>query len=760
MIHYRYMCLGVLFLFASILSASEVGDTVRQWLVKDYSSGTRTGVMVQIGKKVYNEATLVSATDSSVHIRAKGLDGALPWKLLGDEGVCLLAERLISKAPTEICEAWLRLSLACERGKEKGFRRAYNNLWKTDKEAALRIKTAMLEAENETEKEPALAAKKKKKKSKKASTDEDLLKVIGNIFDEEGEIDRKAYVREAKIYNGASLMRKFGPQYEYFHKDDEETEEFPEIWLRPDVGSHNNPTGYKAPFQIGPWRKVHGGYSSTVSQVLYLPEQKGDPGVDRVYVGCNANGCYWQKPFHWRPGGSHPEPAVKHDGYVQMAGGILDKPVGVARGFGKWCNAALMVFSNGMLAAGGSNTSQDRHPKFQFPPHKVPTAITLTSQNEFALVTIWDVKELKGQVAVLSMESGYAAGDGLMSIYSWPEKYPGLCNPGGFREIKLLGYLDLPDMAAPTAIASWCNARWWGGHLSTKESLSDQSVRDKWRAGLDRKAGLPYQGGCDAGYAVVASRSEDKIVFIDLGPLFRYMSTMYFTTAENFAVTRNLGPGADQWPKTFEAAPMSKPRVSKPIKVKKPTVVACSSFGSRGSWWGKQHGDGCRAYVGCMDGVLRIFATDAIASADPAAAKVPIAEVGAIRIGRNPTCITHDKTKYSKAENSIWVVSRGDRIVQRISLTASSATINLTIKDKRLIDPVWADVTDNHSNRGKILLVCDFMGKKLTGYRYEEVKLTTGEIIGMGPEEKDPVECTGSMEFPGHPFGVSCSNVN
>ena len=69
-------------------------------------------------------------------------------------------------------------------------------------------------------------------------------------------------------------------------------------------------------------------------------------------------------------------------------------------------NCSLMLFANGMLAAGGSNTSQDRHLEVPVPgPQQVPTAITLTAQNEFALVTIWDIKELKGQVAVLAMES-------------------------------------------------------------------------------------------------------------------------------------------------------------------------------------------------------------------------------------------------------------------------------------------------------------------------------------------------------------------
>jgi hypothetical protein len=249
-------------------------------------------------------------------------------------------------------------------------------------------------------------------------------------------------------------------------------------------------------------------------------------------------------------------------------------------------------------------------------------------------------------------------------------------------------------------------------------------------------------------------------VFIDLGPLFRFMAKMYFSGPENFAITRNLGPAPDQWPMEFEEAPESKPRVSAPIRVKQPTAVLCSSFGSSGRWFGHQSGIGCRAYVACMDGSLRIYSTDALADVSPAAARVPIAQVGAIAVGRNPTCLVYDRTKFGDGKNAIWVVSRGDRSIQRVNLVGNAMSIDLTIRDQRLMDPVWADVSDNHSNRGKILVVCDFEGQRLTGYRYEPVTLTTKEVVGMGPTGTDAVECTGSLELPGYPISISASNVN
>jgi hypothetical protein len=595
-----------------------------------------------------------------------------------------------------------------------------------------------------------------------ASTTDDARQALVAVIGKDGKPMRSAYLREATSFDAQSMYRRLGPDYAFFHKKDAKPEKFPEVWLRPDIAAHKNPTGYESPYQIGKWITEAGGFSSSVSQLFYVPEGKGDHGVDRVYVGGNANGCYWQKPYLWPPGGSHPEPAVTQAGYNAMAGGFLGGPVAQARAYGVWTNDSLMVFQSGVLAIAGSNTSQDRYQQFQFqfPPHKVPTAICLTSQNEFALVTIWDIKELKGQVAVLALESGYAAGDGLMALYSWHESYPGLCNVGGFRFAKLLGYLDLPGIYAPTAISAWSNARWWGEHISTKEGLATQAARDKWRAGLEGKGPLEYQGGCTTGYAVVASRSENRIAFIDLRPLFMLMAKMYFTSEENFTKTKDQGQGAKQWPYTFEAAPECRPKVSPAMVSKQPTAVACSPFGSSGSWFGHQNGRGCRAYVAGMAGTLSVYATDSLADDQTASQNVPIALLGSVPVGRNPCSIAYDRTQFSAHKNALWIVSRGDRKLQHLIFGAEAPEIDLTISDSRLLDPVEADVTDNHSSGGKILMVCDYAGRCLTGYRYEKVTLTTKEEVFMGPAGKDPFECTGSLMVNGYPFSVCASNVN
>jgi hypothetical protein len=67
-------------------------------------------------------------------------------------------------------------------------------------------------------------------------------------------------------------------------------------------------------------------------------------------------------------------------------------------------------------------------------------------------------------------------------------------------------------------------------HISTKEGLTTQAARDKWRNGIEGKGLLEYQGGAN-GYAVVASALENKIVFIELRPPFQQRPRCNFTTA-------------------------------------------------------------------------------------------------------------------------------------------------------------------------------------------------------------------------------------
>jgi len=62
----------------------------------------------------------------------------------------------------------------------------------------------------------------------------------------------------------------------------------------------------------------------------------------------------------------------------------------------------IIAFQSGLLATFGTNTSRGEV-TLQLDPGKVPTAISVTDAGEFALVTVWDTINLKGQVAVIAL---------------------------------------------------------------------------------------------------------------------------------------------------------------------------------------------------------------------------------------------------------------------------------------------------------------------------------------------------------------------
>ena len=84
------------------------------------------------------------------------------------------------------------------------------------------------------------------------------------------------------------------------------------------------------------------------------------------------------------------------------------------------------------------------------------------------------------------------------------------------------------------------------------------------------------------------------------------------------------------------------------------------------------------------------------------------------------------------------------------------------LRDTRLQDPVFLEVSDTHGIETSLLTVADFAGRKIINYRYSPVIFATqgGAKFGMGSDGKDEFECGGVMELPGSPFSLSATNVN
>ncbi|HWN96305.1 MAG TPA: hypothetical protein VNT99_14825 [Methylomirabilota bacterium] len=549
-------------------------------------------------------------------------------------------------------------------------------------------------------------------------------------------LDRAAIRRDLQDFSLAGLDRRLGPDYASYRSNGP-AETLPNVWMAP---SRQDPGGRR--YQLGgPWVLDPGMYSSTQGQTLFAPEP-GNFGVDRVTVLEWANGCFSERPEPPWWGGFRPEPVSQS--WINAAGGNPGSPIAMARAMGGWANCGVILFSSGLVGSAGTCTAWGTNPTWQFPPGKVLTAVAVTSKSEFALVTICDVKSKKGQLAVLALQGGGWS----PFVHDWSDPYPCLPSTAWLSGMKLLGYIDLPGVEFPTAVAAAGNDvnRWVFGPDRNVGYLamwnpSQQPTRDSFRTG--QNAGFVST----AGYAVVISKHENKAVFIDLQPLFKRVSDLHFTTPENFQKTRNLGPGPTQWPYTFDADPAWKPAIVKVIDVPQPTaVVASLSRGNR-----------ARAYIASMDGTVGGYQLGGLANTSNA---LPgqIVRVSNTQVGRNPTCLTQQKF----VTDTIMAVSRGDREIAWIKDDLAGTRVIRRLRDARMLDPVAAEMADTMGIEASIITVADFRGRKILNYRFGRVvfELQGGAIFGMGPAGLDEFECGGTLDFPGSPFCISATNVN
>ena len=552
-------------------------------------------------------------------------------------------------------------------------------------------------------------------------------------------LDRAAIEKELTDFSLDGMDRRLGPDYAFYHRQGPQ-EQFPDVWMPP---AKQDPGG--RPYQIGgPWTKAAGDYSSTQGQILYVPDRGFFP-VDRVTIIEWAHGCFAEAPLAPWHGGFRPEPASKK--WMQAApGGEVGMPIAMARGMGYWANNGLAIFSSGLVAAGGTVTARGLEPTGQFPPNKRPTAISITNKSEFALVTLYDTEKRAGQVAVLSMGvNGKKTG----FVHEWQDEHAwSLPSVGLFSEMKLLGYIDLPGIEFPTAVCAVgndmnnrMNGRDGNAGLLREYDLAKQADRDVFLKGSNARY------GSTAGFAVVIGKYDNKAAFIDLQPLFQKVREMYFTTQENYDKTRDSGPEPKQWPYTFEADPAWKPPVVKVVDVPRPTAVIASLAG----------GAKARALVASEDGKVGVYTVGGLAT-DAPAAPAEITRAAEAVVGRNPTCLAYQKY----TSDTIIAVSRGDREIAWIKYSEKDAGVFRRLRDARLLDPVFVEVSDTHGIQTPLLTVADFKGRKILNYRYGTLVFATqgGAKFGMGPDGTAEFECGGVLEFPGSPFCISATNVN
>ena len=519
--------------------------------------------------------------------------------------------------------------------------------------------------------------------------------------------------------------------------------------------------GDKVTWQVGgPFSSDPGDYSSNQGQYAFVPADAGKyVGIGTLELLAQRNNTFTYAP---QPSWTLPDPNVRMAtvGTSEYYG--AGAPAAMGRCYGTTCAQAVIAFADGTIGVWGSNTTPTRL-KTKLDAGKVPTAVALTNGGEFALVTVWDTVNLKGQVAVIALAASQYHQD-------WPADYPGLQNLGTYTFMKLLGYVDLPaGMAAPTDISAATGVlpesyhRFYPPTASGGKTCSPNFVMQNvmpLNVEDNRQTFMP--GGCNygsyahGGVAVVTSKSEGKAAFINLKPLFDYYESMYFTSASNFAQTSNLGQAASQWPYPFSAVQSQMPTVIKTVDLgKRPTAVKVSP-------WTTQ-----RAWIATEDGTLQMYGIGTYQTNGAGATPADIVLKGSMAIGKNPTALAYSKHEPEGGDpmiDSLIVVSRGESKIQWVKFSAdrNSGSIRRTLQDSRLKDPVWAEDNDSHGTDSYVLTVADYAGAQVANYRYGPVTFGSnsgGACQSPGCGMSGQFEYGGSFAVPGGVFQVTGANV-
>lgn len=558
----------------------------------------------------------------------------------------------------------------------------------------------------------------------------------GAIFTSDGTFVPDEYVRQARLWDRDTIDCRLGPDFETLHPD--APEDRPTAWEPPHMPS---PDGW----YLCPTHELSGtcdpgcDYGSTAGQVLYAPDDPSDPGVDRVQTYAYESGRICEAPLSggWLQG-PHPDPGI------DVWSTALGRPIGFPNGFSQSemheTNAGIMIFPDGLVAATGNQTAGDTKPYFQLPANEVPTAVSLTLFNEFAFVTIWDTDALAGKIAVFALRAVEPA------AFSVP--YFGLANEGGFTNIQLLGYIDLPDMKTPTGIsANGNNGGTPGGHVIGFEfgnMMDDPAVRQAF-ARDDNERWVPTKG-----HAVAISRWEGKATFIDVTPLFQFVRKVYFGSDADWQLAKNQ----EVWPFSFESNPEMVPQVVATLDVEKPAAVRIGNMPDNSPGLGAPF----KAWIADQPGTLHFFDMTAFASDPRPVPAESIVEIATLEVGETLTAMS-----LLGWNNDAVLASRGDRSVAWVHVGETEATVTTRLRDTRLQDPVRVDSND----RGPVVTVADFHGKQLVTFRVGRTEDNGGKPpanYGCGEAGADTdcvsFECGGVLPIAGMPFFVGTTNVN
>jgi hypothetical protein len=599
------------------------------------------------------------------------------------------------------------------------------------------------------------------------------------IFDGNGNVNPTAYVNAAKAYGTAAMIaERFGNPWSAYH-----SKVTAPTWSQAPSIKYLNPKNQYEWFYYsrGVPCTPPDDYSSNYAQVAYVTDPAvaaSQPGVDGIQTLDKAH-CVWagQPQLYWPVGGGHdghptvtlkPDVVSQHNSYgmpkqpdlvsQRNPYGMPQQPVEVTRAYGasEAAGCSYMVFQSGQVACGeGGNTGQDFYYFKPFPSSFVPTSASVTNNGEFLLVTGWNTSSHQGQLAVVAIGSSKPAGD--FWSYEWTETYPGFRNYSLPVFNKLLGIITLPGMAAPTAVEAVGN---WvfhpgaflpGSRVPGKFPLSDQG---NWQCFVNGLCKGMYD---TRGFALVASRYENKVLLLDLTPLFKTISDGMFTSWDTFRTNvGNTGTGPGQWPPTFAESGSTTPRVVKTMTFAgQVSAISASLYPDN------------KAFIATEDGTLHVWDVDGLQTGTGTGANAH--EVSGVMVGKNITRIAHMKHWMPTdivdglVRYQYIALSRGDKTVSWIDMSNGVPAVLRVLSDSRLVDPISVEDNNNHLTQSDLIDIADYGDKNVKGYRYGPVIFhgvgNPPPVFGMGPSGNDPFEYEGSYATPTGPFSISGENV-
>jgi len=586
------------------------------------------------------------------------------------------------------------------------------------------------------------------------------------ILDTNGAIDWTEYANVASNYNQREILDyRFGPRYSHYH---EAPETIPTVYSNSTSDGWHNGGWPRRPTssEFVEWYSEGGQFA--LSPDAGAPTE-WQPGVAQCWNGglwgfkdpinppyALLNHLTYDNVTTMYGSRSLPDPGPVSSLWTSTSGGSVPAPpVTVVRTHARAGVTGFIIYNNGLIGVCGTGNEYYHWgiagytPRtcLMLPAGKVPTAAVVTACNEFLLVTVWDVTQRKGQVAVIAIK-----GPVLATFVGMPHAdrpcFWGIPNWPGVKAMKLLGFVDLP-FAAPMAIKVAqdivpSNGR--GNADNVGLDLNSQAERDVWY----NQTGSGFKKTARCGYAVLASRAENKVAFLDLQPLFQYYRTMYFTTQANYDQTKVEGPADNQWPYTFAHAAGQTPVLHATLDVKQPTALAA---GMPGTKWIMRNSTvfAQNVYVASMDGQLRMYKVgDLMTTASGGSIGAPF---NTIVVGKNPCNI--DYGHGGNLGDNLYITCRGDNAVYYLKYDGAVLGV---LRDSRITDVVSVCAsTVSRSFRGgdwgsNFLHLMDFSGRKVLNYRYEgTVNIPVGDPP-CPPNTGTIFEFSDEQLVPGCPF--------